>query len=278
MRSEVKLRGARGHREALPWIAVGALVLTAILAALTLQLHVFTVESPSMGTTAPVGSLVVTSGRASIEPADIITFRPVEESASTYTHRVVSVDPEGITTQGDLNATPDPWRVPADQVVGRAIAVIPGLGYALKVLAFTIIGAVLVVVTTHSVRSDRMRRCLRLDGVAIALAVAIAIVKPVTGFRVLAVTGGRATQADVVSTSVLPITVRPHMDSGALNLTYGQTGELVSHAERGLITLQAALHLPWFGWVALAAACLTPAVVAIAYVRSLRREPLEGRS
>ncbi len=263
-----KLRGADRRHGALPWIASGLVALAAILGAAALPLRAFTVESPSMGTAAPVGSLVITSHRADVEPGAIVTFRPVSGSARTYTHRVIAVGPNGITTQGDLNATPDPWTVSPDQVVGRAVAVLPGFGYAARVLAFTTLGTLLAVGATRGVGERGLRRCLRFDGAALALAGAIAVVKPLTGFRLLAVAAEGAARADVVSTSVLPITVRPHDGSTAADLAYGQAGTLTAATDHGVLTLHSALHLPWFGWVALAVFCLIPTVVAVAQARS----------
>ena len=52
-----------------------------------------------------------------IRPGDVIVFNPPGFSQRA-THRVISVDSEGIRTRGDNNPYDDPWVLTPDQVLG----------------------------------------------------------------------------------------------------------------------------------------------------------------
>ncbi len=77
------------------------------------------------------------------EVGDIILFsgfieRDVERRQYVL-HRVYEVTPEGIITKGDAMPAPDPWVVPRDRILGKAVTIagkplaIPGAGEALIV-------------------------------------------------------------------------------------------------------------------------------------------------
>lgn len=68
-----------------------------------------------------------------LRPGDVITYRPPPSAGvdSRVTHRIVSIGPEGIVTQGDASPTPDPWRLrPQDTVLPRVVLTVPYVGYA----------------------------------------------------------------------------------------------------------------------------------------------------
>jgi signal peptidase len=131
--------------------AVGTVVvgLLAAGAVFWLRLSVRPVLSPSMRPTYGPGWVIVTRSVpvSQIRPGDIVVITP-PGSTVQVAHRVVTVsgpprDPV-ITTKGDANPGPDPWRARLDgsqvpEVVGEA----PALGY---VLAFLEQGATRAVV------------------------------------------------------------------------------------------------------------------------------------
>src|SRR4051794_22183811 len=89
------------------------------------------VETPSMGTGAPVGTLlwVQPGDFATLEPGDFITFRAPGSSGQTYSHRVLARGADGrITTKGVLSS-PDPWRLGPEDVVGSVRMRWPGVGW-----------------------------------------------------------------------------------------------------------------------------------------------------
>ena len=58
-----------------------------------------------MGTTAPVGSLVISKPSEEYNKIDIITFL---QNGKFYTHRIVNIDNDTtFTTKGDLNGSAD---------------------------------------------------------------------------------------------------------------------------------------------------------------------------
>jgi signal peptidase I len=124
---------------------------------LVLQLDPFTMLTPSMQKTIPVGSLVIdrTVPSASLEIGDVISFQKPIGAKGLDTHRIVRVmRSNGHTsyrTKGDSNPIADPWTIefPPGQSAHRVVLTIPYLGRALLDLKtptarILIIGSVLV--------------------------------------------------------------------------------------------------------------------------------------
>lgn len=80
------------------------------------------VATPSMGTAAPVGTLVLTVPADRVAVGDIVTYHPpVANHPNSVTHRVISVEPDGgFRTRGDINGAVDPWTVRPSNLVGVA--------------------------------------------------------------------------------------------------------------------------------------------------------------
>ena len=73
-----------------------------------------------------------------LRPGDVITYQPPSSAGvdGMVTHRVVSVGPGGIATQGDAEPAPDSWRLPPETTaVPRVVFSVPWVGYAYLVLA-----------------------------------------------------------------------------------------------------------------------------------------------
>ena len=93
---------------------------------------IYAVMSGSMEPYYHVGSLVIVDKHVSpeeISVGDPITFRM--NSGAVATHRVVSIDEEAreFTTKGDANEVQDMAPVPFDNMIGKAGASIPLIGY-----------------------------------------------------------------------------------------------------------------------------------------------------
>ena len=92
------------------------------------------VSGHSMDGTYRTGDLVVVKRQSSYRVGDIVGFQvPADEAGAgmVVIHRIVGVAPEGgFLTQGDNNPEPDPWRITADDVRGRAALRLPGVGLA----------------------------------------------------------------------------------------------------------------------------------------------------
>jgi signal peptidase len=97
------------------------------------------VLSGSMEPQLKTGSLVVTRtvDPETIEVGDIITFRPTTIGENLITHRVVGIghnSPVHFETKGDASQKPDPFTVPARNLVGKIVFHLPYLGYATEFL------------------------------------------------------------------------------------------------------------------------------------------------
>jgi signal peptidase I len=224
----------------------------------------FIVMTPSMGTAAPVGTFVLTTPAhvSELHVGEIIAFHPPPSPAETYTHRVVAIGPTGlITTRGDINGAPDPWRITEAGVVGKATAIIPGLGWLIRGLPIALLGIIVVWLATARVRTAPRKAAYRILGLSLAVSVTAFILRPFTGAVVVqtAITHGRPT-ATVVSTGLLPIRVHA-LNGTSTDLRTGQVGQ-VSVAESAHhaidLIMTTALHLTALEWLLLIGICCLP--------------------
>ena len=101
-------------------------------------ISLYTIVSPSMTPNVNVYDVVVNvrvTDPTKIEIGDIITFKSQAATSEgmTITHRVIAIDqlPDGTyeyMTQGDNNPEPDSSYVIFDNVIGKEVLIIPGLG------------------------------------------------------------------------------------------------------------------------------------------------------
>jgi signal peptidase I len=256
--------------------AVGLLLLTGIATALAFRLlggSWFIVQTPSMGETAPVGSLVLAQpvGAGDLHVGDIVSFTPPTVPGQVYTHRIVGIANGAITTRGDANAGPDGWRLAPRDVVGRVGAVLPGVGWAVRALPLLAAGCALVELATRLLRSRSLRAGIRLAGFPLVVAGVTTWLHPFVGTALLtAASSAGGTDAVVVSTGLLPIRVQAH-GGGFVDLTAGRVGRLHIDAASsgGHYLITSAAHLPVWGWAVLVAACSAPLVCGV--VLALRR-------
>ena len=242
-------------------LAVGGVLLAAWCAGL----RWFVVETPSMGTAAPVGTLVVVEPLRSTPPrvGEVVTFSPASGSSMIVTHRVVAVTSTGIRTRGDINATRDPWTTPADRVVGRAVLLVPAAGWALRVVPVLLAALVGVDLLARRIRTDARRAAVRVLGSGVAVSAILGVMRPLQGVAVMG-----ASQADghaaalVVSTGLLP--VRVASGDAVLHLTSGQVGRLVvDSVQDGRYQLTTALDPGPIGWAVIVVICAAPTAWAL---------------
>lgn len=197
----------RGHRVLLVVIVALLLLCAAVGAGFLTGLRWFVVETPSMGTAAPVGTLVITAPLATApHRGDVIAFI-APGVRRVYTHRVAAVDVSGgIRTKGDINAAPDPWTIDGSAVLGRAIALVPGAGFALRALPLLLLGGLLLTVVTLPVRRRDVRAASRVIGWHLVATAVLLHLQPLV--QVVVIASEAATdgvRASVVSTGLLPI-------------------------------------------------------------------------
>lgn len=220
----------------------------------------FDIVSPSMGTAAPVGTLVLTQPVAfsDVEVGDIVTFSALGSGRVT-THRVVSRTEENLTTRGDVNGATDPVPVGAANVLGRAVAVIPAGGWALRLAPGLVGGTLIVWLVTLRTRQPA-RRELRLVGTAIVISASLYYVRPLLGVAVLthrALTG-RAEVATVVATGALPLRI-DGLGGDYVTLAPGQVGQVtVGLRDDGLYRVVPYLSMGPIWWAIIALVVASP--------------------
>lgn len=128
------------------------------------------VDGLRSGSMAPVlntGDMVVTCpvSPEAVEVGDIIIFRSVDKRDNMISHRVVGIEmnsPLSFRTKGDANENPDPFVVPAANLVGELAFHAPLLGYGVLFLqtplglmaSLVIPGVVIIAACLKSLRSE----------------------------------------------------------------------------------------------------------------------------
>lgn len=230
----------------------------------------FVVTSSSMGEAAPVGTLVLTeptraSGpSADLRVGDVVTFRPPTVPGEVYTHRVASTGADGVRTSGDTTGAVDPWLLGDDDLVGRAVALLPGVGWLVRGLPWLALGALAVWAVGTRLRSDSARSAFRLvAGCAVVLGV-VSVLRPFVGAVLLSTTvdaAGRGV-AHVVSTGLVPVRVAAE-GGGHADLVSGAVGQVPVPAGASAVDLTTSLHLPVVGWVVVALICASPLIAVL---------------
>lgn len=90
------------------------------------------VISGSMSGTIEVNDMVVIHRQNTYSRWDIISFR---SEGQLVTHRIAEVTKDGFCTKGDANDSADPGIVRPEDVVGRVVWVIPGIGAVIAFLS-----------------------------------------------------------------------------------------------------------------------------------------------
>ncbi|BBH18605.1 hypothetical protein Back2_28920 [Nocardioides baekrokdamisoli] len=217
------------------------------------------VRSPSMGTVAPVGSLIWTRpvDVASLKVGDFISFHPPGAPNVTYSHRVWSINGDGtVSTKGVIPAV-DPWKLRDTNLVGRVEMTWPGVGW-LVVCAPIFFVAAIVIAATRRLLRRKWRLAATLVMVALAIDIALVWHKPLLNGELVAShaarTGG---EASFVSTGLMPLRVTA-VGGSSVVLASGEVGT-VSTDVKGSdgeyhVHLDAAIS--WWFWVLLVLGCL----------------------
>jgi hypothetical protein len=224
------------------------------------------VETPSMGTVAPVGTLLWVKPVAfdSLRPGDFITFRPPGSSGGTYSHRVLARQADGtVTTKGVLSA-PDPWRLTADDVVGMVRLRGVGVGWLVQAAPLLLAGGLVAALAVRVLRK-RWRAPVAVVLAAVVLSIPISWLRPLVNAEQLsfAPSAGGGADAAYVGTGLLPI--RLTAEGGASVVMHdGEVGRVhVEHADgSGRLRVSLSPAVPWWWWAALVGACFVPALAA----------------
>ncbi|GAA3046380.1 signal peptidase I [Actinokineospora globicatena] len=256
--------------------AVGAVLVLGLVLVLSWRAtggRWLSVDSPSMGQAAPVGTLVLTRPTTldEVRVGDIISFDPVEGGV-THTHRVSRITDGVVFTKGDINGAEDPRPVAADHLVGKVVARLWGVAYLVKSLPVLLPGAGLVWLLTRW-STPRWRMSTRLVGYSVVVCAAILVLRPLVNAAVLTTIGEAGlTTATVVATGLLPIRVQDP-DGVFADLHAGQVGELVSAAANadGQVPFTVDAHMSVLWWTVCLALCCVPLAVSVVLGRRTER-------
>lgn len=222
------------------------------------------VESPSMGTVAPVGTLlwVEPVEFASLRPGDFISFQPPGRHGLVYSHRVLRRYADGtISTRGVIPG-PDPWRLHAADVIGRVRMRWWGAGWLVAGAPILLAGGLVVGAACLALRRPLRAPAAVLLG-SVVITAAITWLHPFVGAEQIAFapTSGGGADATYVGTGLLPVRLQafggPHVDLHA-----GQVGTVhVSTPDQGgrlSVSLRPAVPMWW--WAVLVGVCFVPAL------------------
>ncbi|WP_310963249.1 S24/S26 family peptidase [Nocardioides terrisoli] len=236
------------------------------------------VETPSMGTVAPVGSLlwVKPVDFGSLRPGDFITFHPPGAGQTTYSHRVHKINADGtLTTKGVIPA-PDPWRLTASDVVGEVRMTWWGMGWLVAMAPVLLIGG-LAVAGIRSLLGERWKLPATLVLGSLVLSIAFSIYRPFTNAQQLSFAPdqrGGAT-ATYVGTGLLPIRLEA-AGGASVVMNDGQLGTVhVTNADSDhklRVGLKPAIPTWW--WLGLVGICFLPGAYSL--VVGLPRDDTEA--
>ncbi|MCY7396115.1 MAG: S26 family signal peptidase [Nocardioides sp.] len=235
------------------------------------------VQTPSMGTTAPVGSLLWLQPVPfeTLDVGDFISFREPDRPSVSYSHRIIAIEPDGsLRTQGELSGA-DPWSLGAGDVLGEVVRVTQGVGWLAQAAPILAVGGVLTWGATLLARRPA-RVSLAVIGASFTLTAAIVVLQPLTGVQQLGsapLQDGRATSS-YVSTGLLPIRVG-EPGGETVVLSAGQDGSVTTSRvdPQGRLAVEVVPAVPrWFSWL-LALACFLPALWSTVVGAPARSQP-----
>lgn len=259
-------------RKRAAWLGVGVLVaLTVVLAGWRINGGSWVrVETPSMGTAAPVGTLLWIKPVAfsSLQPGDLITFTPPGAHGVTYSHEIRAVHPDGtLATQGRITA-PDPWRIGPDDVVGKAVLRWPGVGWLVLAAPILVLGGGVIAFVVGRVRQRDARLPVAVIGGSLVIVVALLVHRPLTGAeRISFVPDGTGARATYVSTGLLPVRLAAR-GAEPVVLEDGEVGSVIARRSTDLgaghqFTVSVRPALPFGWWLVLVGCCFVPAIGSI---------------
>lgn len=220
-------------------------------------------ETPSMGTAAPVGSLlwVRPVAMSDVEVGDLVTVRPDEADGRTYTHEVAATGAAGLRTRGRLSGD-DPWRVDGTELVGRVDRVWPVVGILLQIapLLLALLGATFLLAARLR---PRWRLPVQMVGSSVALSAVLVVHQPLTDARMLAFDAGpEQGRTTWVNAGQVPLRLRAPSTGASAAMGPGETASIAvtrtDELGRYVVTVRPELP-PWTWWL-VGGAWVVPAV------------------
>lgn len=239
------------------------------------------VETPSMGMTAPVGTLlwVKPTDFHQLKVGDFITFHPPGRPDLMYSHRVYRINADGtLTTKGVIPA-PDPWRLTSANVVGKVQMRWWGAGWLVVAAPILIVGFFLVAGFRALVGRDwKLPVTVLLSSIVVTAA--IVWCRPFINAEQIAFApdhhGGAV--ATYVGTGLLPIRLSAHGGETGHSTSGTNIGSSVVMRDGQLGTVRVtqpdAQHrlrvdlgpaVPWWVWAGIVVLCFLPALYSLLF-------------
>ena len=244
------------------WVSAAALVLGLTFAAALFLLsgqRAFVITTPSMGTTYPVGSVVVTDMKGEYRIGDPVTFHVKDR---TYTHRISAVDGNQFTTRGDLNDADDAWTITPADIVGKVVWSARGVGWLVQAFPFLGLTFVLSEIVVRTFRMvGRWRWVARIVSWSVALAAINLWLRP---FFNLVLLNWYANDTDTVTMNVVGTGLFT-MNANGVKVSLGESASVrVSDPNaNGVFALIPTPDLSALQWVLIVLLCLLPLATSI---------------
>jgi signal peptidase I len=230
-------------------------------------------STPSMGTAAPVGTLIITRpvNATAVRVGELIAFDPPGRPRTTFVHRVTTItnSPAGpvIATKGDINGSGDPWALHQSDLVGSVVVRIPDGGFVLQTLPLLTVGILLILLLSSGIPQS-VRGPTRIAATSVLCAILVWYYKPLARLDLISqVIAGTHGQATVIATGVLPLQVRA-VGGTKRNVTPGQPGTVhldhITHG--GQFRITSLVHLTGWWWLLLLT-WTVPILIALLYRR-----------
>lgn len=237
------------------FIAASVLLVVGVLASLFgAGFRLYEVKTPSMGTVAPVGTMVAVHAQASYGIGDVVTY---ERNGLSYTHRIVDQTAQGFITKGDINTAVDALPVPNYQIVGRVVFYGKYLGMLVQALPALLIGWALVYAITLLPRVRASWRWqIRFIGWSLVVSIVAMWLRPWVNLVMLGYVpaDGGGVDMHLVNTGIFPVSVLGKIISSGQDVVVNQT--VLDSRGHYTVIPQLALNAGWF--MVLMAICLVP--------------------
>jgi signal peptidase I len=236
----------------------------------------FVVRTPSMGTAAPVGTLlwVEPTSAEQVHVGDVITFTPPGVH-QTYSHRVYSIDQGGgFHTKGDANAGPDPWTLDGRDIVGKVVLHWMRVGWLVRAVPVLAVGALLLYALVRWATPSGRRLPATIVGISFLISLSLFVYRPLVAADKLAILPTNpGIQATYISTGLLPL--RLHAEGGtSVDLHDGEQGTVRSTrgAAAGRLGVGLTPLISWWWWLLIIVPWFLPAMWTTLANRAARRD------
>jgi hypothetical protein len=232
------------------------------------------IQTPSMGTYAPVGTLVLSMPTTynQVRVGQPVFFTP-PGGHEIYFHRVASKDATGIKTSGDLTGSTDPWLLQPANITGHEVARVLYVGWLLPVLPILLVGGIVVHVFTRFFMERFWRFPLQVFGWSLVLAIANYLLQPLVRAVFLAqVVHDHVATIRLVATGILPLNVHAvNGDSRVARIGEVITLHTAQAGSDGRFNTLVSVHMEWWTWLGAALFILGPLLLCVGYLLLARR-------